>query len=254
MQRRAFLLSLATAAGALSKSWDQPQFPNWSREFADKLLTDSPWAHPLTVPFVLTISGSPFQTSFSQIGLPGGIGLPRIPGVGLPGGSDRRFPVPGGGSRGGDRGPAGTGVKTEAYLTIRWSSALPIRQALALEEFGAAGLDSKKARELLEPQPKEHLIHIAGIPTVLAAENTSAIEEKLLKTAYLSVKGRLLVRATAVEVPEHGTHLMAALHFPRVEELSPSDGEIELYAEAGPIKIQLRSKLKSMVYNGVLEL
>ncbi len=240
MHRRAFLASIATAAFA--KDWDQPQFPNWSREFADKMLTDSPWARQLTAPFVLPFS-TPFQTSFSQIGLPGGIGLPRIPGVGLPGGSDRRFPIPGGGSRGGDGRTSG-GVKTEAYLTIRWSSALPIRQALSIEERSSA----------VAPQPKDYLIHIAGIPTVLATENTSAIEKKLLKTATLSVKGRRSVHATAVEVPEHGTHLMAALRFPRFETLAPSEGVLELYAEAGPIKIQLQSKLKSMVYQGNLEL
>lgn len=240
MYRRAFLASIATAAFA--KDWDQPQFPNWSREFVDKMLTDSPWARQLTAPFVLPFS-TPFQTSFSQIGLPGGIGLPRIPGVGLPGGSDRRFPIPGGGSRGGD-GRSSGGVKTEAYLTIRWSSALPIRQALSIEERSSS----------VAPQPKDYLIHIAGIPTVLATENTSAIEKKLLKTATLSVKGRRSVHATAVEVPEHGTHLMAALRFPRFETLSPSEGVLELYAEAGPIKIQLQSKLKSMVYQGNLEL
>ena len=253
MQRRAFLVSLAAVPAAFSKDWERPQFPDWSREFTDQLLTDSPWAKPVTAPFVLPPSSAPFQTSFSQIGIPGGIGLPRIPGVGFPGGSDRRFPIPGGGGSGGDGRSSGS-VKTEAYLTVRWSSALPIRQALALAEFGKAGIDRDQAKEEIETTPKEYLIHIAGIPTVLAPENTSGIEKKLLKTATLSVKGRRSVHATSVEVPEHGTHLMAAVRFPRFENLTAPEGVIELQAEAGPIKVQAQYKLKAMVYRGNLEL
>lgn len=242
MQRRVFLASLAGVA--FGKDWDQPEYPNWSREFVDQVLTDSPWARPVTAPFVLPNS-APFTTSFSQIGLPGGIGLPRIPGVGLPGGSNRRFPVPGG--SGGSRGDGRTrgGVKTEAYLTIRWSSALPVRQALALEE---------RAAEVAPPPPKEYLIHIAGIPTVLATQDTSAIEKKLMKTATLSVKGRRSLHAVSVEVPEHGTHLMAAIRIPRFDGLGASEGVVEFAAEAGPIKIQQQFKLKPMVYRGNLEL
>lgn len=237
MHRRVFLASITGAAFA--KNWDQPAYPNWSREFVDKMLTDSPWAHPLTAPFILP-NAAPFQSSFSQIGLPGGIGLPRIPGVGLPRGSDRRFPIPTG--RGDGR--TSTGVKTEAYLIIRWSSALPIRQALAIEE---------RTGEVAPPS-KDYLIHIAGIPTVLASESTAPIEKKLLKTATLSIRGRRSLHATNVEIPEHGTHLMATLHFPRFEDLTTTDGIIEIQAEAGPIKIQHQFKLKPMVYHGNLEL
>ncbi|MBS1828395.1 MAG: hypothetical protein JST93_24020 [Acidobacteria bacterium] len=238
MQRRVFLASLAGVA--FGKDWEQPEYPNWSREFVDKMLTDSPWARPLTAPFVLPHS-APFTSSFSQIGLPGGIGLPRIPGVGLPGGTNRRYP---GGTGGGRDGRTSSGVKTEAYLTIRWSSALPIRQALSLEE---------RTNEVAPPS-KDYLINIAGIPTVLATQDTSAIEKKLMKTATLSIKGRRSLHAAFVEVPEHGTHLMAAIRIPRFDGLAASEGVIEFTAEAGPIKIQTQFKLKPMLYHGNLEL
>ncbi|MBL8176210.1 MAG: hypothetical protein JNK48_16145 [Bryobacterales bacterium] len=244
MQRRLFLASLAGVA--FGKNWDKPEYPNWTREFVDEMLTDSPWARPLTAPFALP-NVAPFAASFSQIGLPGGIGLPRIPGVGWPGGSgDRRFPVPGGGNGGGSRGDGrtGGGVKTEAYLTVRWSSALPVRQALALAE---------RASEVAAP-PREYLIHLAGIPTVVAGESTAPMEKLLLKTAALSVKGRRTVYASSADVPEHGTHLMAAVRFPRMEGLEASEGAVEFFAEAGPIKVLQRFPLKAMVYRGNLEL
>lgn len=241
MQRRLFLASMAGAA--FGKNWDKPEYPNWTREFVDEMLTDSPWARQLTAPFVLP-NVAPFAASFSQIGLPGGIGLPRIPGVGWPGGGgDRRFPVPGGGGSRGD-GRSSGGVKTEAYLTVRWSSALPVRQSLALVEH---------AKDVA-PAPKDYLIHIAGIPTVVAGESTAPMEKVLLKTAALSVKGRRSVYASSAEVPEHGTHLMAALRFPRMEGLEPSEGMVEFFAEAGPIKVLQRFPLKAMVYRGNLEL
>lgn len=257
MTRRLFFFAATAAARAAAKSWEQPAFPNWSPEFLDKMLTDSPWAHPITVPFVFQPQpqSDPLRSDFSQIQIPGGIGLPtRIPGVGWPGGSSTgrgtgtpTSRVPGSGGR-------TPGVRTEMYLTIRWSSALPIRQALALQQFGREGLEDPRAVELITKPERGYVVEVAGFRLSMVPQGAAALEKELAKSAKLVVKNRRTAFPSSVQVPEHGMHLMATLRFPRFEDIGSDDGVMQFSAEAGPAKIECPFKLKPMVYRGRLEL
>jgi hypothetical protein len=245
MTRRYFF-----AAGALAplaaRNWERAAFPEWSDEHVDKLLTDSPWARPLTLPFRFSAPARrPFGVSeFAQIGEP--LGLPK----GWPGST-----TAGSGSRGPrlDDGAAPP-VQTEIYLTARWASALPVRQALALHQFGRGGLHGPKAAELLRGSDTEYILEMAGFPAGTIPQGVRRFEAELLESATLLVKGRKAVRATAASVPEHGNHLIATLRFPRMENLSDGEGFIELSAEAGPMDIRQKFRLRDMNYKGRLEL
>jgi hypothetical protein len=252
MTRRSFLAAVGAGSTALAKSWEQPAFPDWNAEFVERMLTDSPWAKAITVTFRLQEQAHPLRSDFSQIGMPPGIGLPRvpgIPGVGFPGGS--RLPTGGQPRSSGESD--GRGSRAEMYLTTRWRSALPIRQALAIQEFGRAGLDSPAALELLKRSQTEHVVEIFGFPTIVFPQGGAALEKQLSKTAQLNAGSRH-VRARSVEVPEHGMHLRATLRFARIADLATSDGVMRLTALAGSAKIDQQFKLKQMVYRGELEL
>lgn len=254
LTRRIFIASLCSAPYALSKSWDEQAFPSWTPEFIDRILTDSPWAKQSTLAFELEPVQRLQSSRFAQIGWPGGIGLPGT-GTGIPG---TRWPTSG--SRTGSPGspwPRGGGaspVKTEIYLTTRWSSALPVRRALALQDFGADGLESEKAVELLNSKQSEYVIEIAGFPTTVIRQGAKRFAAELLHSARLVVPGRAAVRAKASHVPEYGMHLVATLRFPRFENLEPKEGSIEVLAGSGSMNIRERFKLKDMVYGGKLEL
>jgi hypothetical protein len=208
----------------------------------DRILTDSPWAKQSTLAFQLEPVRQLQSSRFAQIGWPGGIGLPgsRDSRTG-----STRFPMPGGGA---------SSVKTEIYLTTRWSSALPIRRALALQEFGAGGLDSEKAIELLNSSQDEYIIEIAGFPTTVIPQGAKKFGAQLLDSARLIVPGRPAVRAKGSHVPEYGMHLVATLRFPRFENLEPKEGSIEIQTQSGNMSFRERFKLKDMVYGGKLEL
>jgi hypothetical protein len=231
----------------MARSWDGKAFPNWTPEFVDRLLTNSPWAKPVTVPLIKRYSNSA-ESQFAQVELPRGSGLPPVkPGSGWPGGS--------GGSRGPriESGP-GTGtpeVRTEAYLTIRWSSALPIRQALALS---VPGRDRQEAVALVAPAERDHVIDVFGFPAILLHRDVKQLEKDLAKTAKLLVKGRSAVSASSVRVPEHGMHLSATLRFPGFDNLRGSEGTVQFFAEAMSMKIVQDFKLNTMTYEGTLEL
>jgi hypothetical protein len=235
MRRREFLALLTASPLAAAESWEKTPFPNWSPDLVERVLTDSPWARPLTVPFEYRPPDRRMVSEYSQIGLPGGIGFPRRGGSGAPGG-----PAP--------------SVRTEVYLTVRWSSALPVRQALALSQWGRAGLEDPKAVELLTRVEQDYVIEVFGLPVTMAPQGAAKVQEELLKTAVLWWKGGPTIRATEVKVPEHGMHLSAEIRFPRSEKLAADIGTLEFLAKAGPIRIEPKFKPKSMVYRGQLEL
>jgi len=240
MTRRFFLSSSALAA----RGWDRA-FPDWSDEYLDKLLTDSPWARPSTLPFRFSAPARRHfgVSNFEQIGEP--LGLPKgwptgtnAPASRTPRIDDTNAPP----------------VQTEIYLTTRWSSALPMRQALALHQFGRAGLQSPRALELLQGAESEYVLDIAGFPAGMIPQGVRRFEAQLLESATILIKSRKALRATAASVPEHGNHLVATLRFPRYDTVSDSDGLIEFAAIAGPMDIRQRFKLRDMNYKGRLEL
>ena len=243
--RRLFLFSAAAVTQGVSKSWEQPAFPDWSTEFIERVLTDSPWARPYTAAFDLPPMPARLQSDYAQIG---GIGLP-VPGIGWPGGrAPRRGPTVGA-----PREDTGGGTRTEAYLTIRWSSALPIRQALALKQFGREGLHDERALKLLARADGEHVLEVFGFPANLIRGGSAQIEKALNQSARLSFDGRKPLTPSDVYVPEHGYHLAATLRFARIPNLHPELGMVRFSAEVGPMKLDQRFKLRDMVYRGELE-
>jgi hypothetical protein len=247
ISRRTFL-GVAAAVPLAARNWDRAAFPDWSDTYLDKLLTDSPWARPMTLPFRFSAPARRAfpVSSFDQIGEP--LGLPK----GWPSGG-------GAGNGPGNRTPRiddgnAPPVRTEIYLITRWSSALPMRQALALHEYGRAGLRSDRAVALLQGDPSEYVVEVAGFPTGMVPQGVKRFEAELLQSATLKVKGRGALRATAVSVPEHGTHLLATLRFPRFENLTDGEGLIDFAVQAGPMDIRQPFKLHDMSYKGRLEL
>ncbi len=258
MTRRAFLTMVAAVPALRAASWEDHAFPDWTPEIVDRLLTDSPWAHPVTVPFEFQPSAKEptSEFSFNQFQFPGSTSPPwGIPGVGWPGGGRRtdpnsRIPVP-------SRPGSGTGypsVRTEVYLTVRWSSALPIRQALALERWGRRGLETPEAVEFLNRSEPDYVIEVFGLPASIAAQGTKDLQKDLVKTARLLWKGGRTLKAVGTEVPEYGEHLSAELRFKRSEAVTPDQGIVEFRAETGPMKIATKFKLDAMTYEGRLKL
>jgi len=245
ISRRSFLAIVVATPLIAGDSWDEQDFPNWKPQTVDRLLTDSPWARPLTVPFEYQPQPRQLQADLSDIEIPGG-----TTGSGWPRGGTGRSPRAAGSGQTPGRYP----VRTEVYLTIRWSSALPIRQALALERWTREGLDSAEAKEFLERREPEYVVEIFGLPARMVPQGTRRLEEELSSSVRLSVKGHRPIRATGASVPEYGEHLSVQLRFPRDESITADDGTLEFAGAAGPMKIETRFKLKEMVYRGRLEL
>ncbi|MBM3768409.1 MAG: hypothetical protein FJW32_23750 [Acidobacteria bacterium] len=176
------------------------------------------------------------SSSFWQIGERGSIGLP--PGWGNSAPSTQTAPPV-------TEAPA----HTEAYLTIRWASALPVRQAMVLQQFGKHGLDDARAQALLREDPAEHVIEIAGFPTTMMTQGARRMEAELLASTEILFKGRKPLRPASVSVPEHGMHLMATLRFSRMAEIG-EDGLLLVSGRTGPMEFSQKFPVREMLYEG----
>lgn len=258
MTRRAFLGLLGASPLAAGGFWERKIFPKWSERDVERMLTDSPWARTVGVEIKLRPrNGSPLASAFSDVGLPRGTGWPR-PGIGLPGG----LGWPGGGSQVPTSRPApGQGggappmvTRGEAYLTIRWSSALPIRQAMLLDTHGSLREAPADEVEALRSVPKEFVVEVFGIPGQVIQTDRRRMEELLVETSQLTLPGRRPISATEAHAPIHGQYRFLTLRFPKDEPITVDNKEVEFFASAGPFEIKEKFKLKEMVYGGRLEL
>jgi hypothetical protein len=131
-------------------------------------------------------------------------------------------------------------------LIVRWASALPVRRALALQEFGRDGLDDPKAVAMLAEEPGHFVIEIAGFPPMM---NGPELEQDLKKTELLLPRRRP-AKPVSVEV----TYVTARLTFERAESLDPRSGVAGLNLGSPYLPIEEEFKLQSMTYEGRLEL
>jgi len=225
----AIAASLALAAGA---TWDRTPPEEWTRQQVDALLTDSPWAKAAEVRFLGEREGS------------------GVPGIGLPGRRGRT----GGGSRipgGGGWPGAGGGIgcpwtnharDAEDDVTVVWTSALPVRQALQQLDIGDERRDVH-ARYF-------YIVTIDGLPLEMAPlAETSAV----FLSAALERKGAAAIRAERVEVRPRPGAPAVELYFPR-GGLAIGDKTVEFALTAGEYSIRRKFKLGDMVYRGRLEM
>jgi hypothetical protein len=227
-------------ASAFGSRWEDQQFPNWDEKLLEKLVSDSPWARTWKGTTYQPVSEKQLISSrWAQLG----VGIPSIPGLGAP-----RIPGTGPAPGRGDTGPAILRVSVE--LIVRWASALPVRRALALQEFGRDGLGSEKAREMLSEQPAGYVMELAGIPRMLLSPDL----ERQLRKARLSVPGARSSTPLSVELPTMGLFLTARMTFPRWKDAATGEGAAAFALDMCGLRIQQEFKLRSMLYEGRLEL
>lgn len=244
VNRRVFLALLGASAGRAAPFWERRKFPNWSDREVDLLLSDSPWAKPLRVSFVLEQRRASQVFSASDVGLPAGVGFPgRVPGW-PPG----RLPQPGGAGRGGAQ------ARAEAFLTLRWSSALPVRQALVLLSSRGNPPEPSGSEAALEQDPPDYLLELFGLPAQAAPSDTAGWAGALQQSAVLLRPQRQPIQAGSVEIPPYGNHLAIRFRFPRTEPIALEDRQVEFFAAGGPFEFRKIFKLAPMVYEGRLAL
>jgi hypothetical protein len=266
------LLGLGLTALA-ADFWKDKAYSQWSDDEVTKMLSSSPWAQ--------STKASASNQGMGQRGGGGGrrgggggMGGPRI---GFPGGGGGGgYPGGGGGYPGGGGGGYprdGGGAMPSFAATIRWQSALPVREAL-LRQSGVTKTDDSQVAEKLTAPVTSYVIALVGLPANLptrggrygrgAGSDTRDNDDRdrdsqdadqldrLKSGTRLNPKDRASIYPEKVERDKDAQTILFT--FPRTTTISLDAKEVEFVTHVGQIEIRHKFKLKDMVYQGKLEL
>lgn len=244
-------ISVALLAAA-DQPWKDKQVAEWSEDDARQLLTDSPWTKSVK-PNVDRSSDTGQRRSGGGMGRGGGIGVGGI-GIGLPGmgGAGRRGGMggPGGGGYPGNdpNGGTNTGTATDRSepptLSLRWESALPVREA------------ELKARETNAPTVDEdhYAIAVYGVPNRAVYGNSQDPAKQLKKQAVIKRDGKKDLKPSSVEILQREDATVILYLFPRSEEITRQDKRLDFDVQIGRLRFVQSFHMDEMTYQGKLEL
>ena len=232
------LISLAAAAAVV---WETKPFTDWSDKDVEKVMTDSPWAGKASLTHA--------------------------------------------------RAGANLGPVPEWKLIVSVRSALPYRQALLRQQIGEGGTITPEQAAAVATDESLYVIAISGIPRVFQAQAatiaTAALLKRPHKAALKPTEARVLLfdkngklAATPEPAPRGGapgggqrgglgggfggfgesaddkSGITATLFlgFPKSDEITVQDNELELSTVIAAYSIKKTFKLKDMLFKGMLAL
>src|ERR1700733_10853050 len=213
-----FLLPLAMLPVGLmvaaDLSWKDKQVPEWSEDDAKQVLAESGWVKPVTP----TMTRGSQSSSGPGAGRNGNVGF-GIPGLGFPGGG-------GMGRRGGAGGYPNNRTNTDPnndpnqkipMLTLRWESAMPVREA------------ELKARDVNAPTLEDdahYAIAVYGIPVTMANGDSKKLADDCKKNAALKREDKKDIKPTSVQVLRREDGPVIVFLFPRSKEITKDDRRV----------------------------
>jgi hypothetical protein len=138
--------------------------------------------------------------------------------------------------------------------TLRWQSALPVKQALARAKYKDKVETSEEAAKSLSREESQYILGIIGL---MGPPN--AFDVNLLKTACTLKIGDLApLPAADVLVDRQGMSTNLYVAFPKTQQgahqISAADKDVEFILKAPTMEIKGKFSLKDMVYQGKLEI
>jgi hypothetical protein len=212
------LLEVVPATAFASQEfWNEKKPPDWTDAEIHQLLNQSPWAK---------------EGSISDTTKRGSLGSPAAGGGAGDGRRGRRVAT----STRGATPSAGPLVTWKA--TVRWESALPVREAL---HRGAPG-----------DLPQDYIVNVFGEVPGADPDSGFAIlkDNTTLEHKGDQIKLNRVELAPKNSVSEAGT----LFYFSRLLALKLEDKEAIFTTKLGPLKVKCKFTLKDMLYRGNLEL
>jgi hypothetical protein len=235
------LLGLAICLWA-ADFWQTKPYTDWNDKETQKIETNSPWSKQVPV-------------SMGE----GGSGSGKS-GKGNRGGNTSELEGAGGGTSGGGNAgrnggmpEVGSGGAPALTITVSWRTALPVRQAVAKDKYGAEAATSADAKKLIEEDQKFYAIMISGLPGRIL-RGGDKMKESLLQNSSLIVKGKDPIQASDVQTGGNEQRAVVLFMFPKTNALSVDDKDVEFSTKVGAIAVKQKFHLKDMVFNGKLEL
>jgi hypothetical protein len=165
----------------------------------------------------------------------------------------------GGGGGGGEGGGGGGGIggggggmgAPSMQVYLRWQSALPMKQAVALNRYGKEAGTSPEAAKFLGRTETYYVLGIAGLPPQMAR-----MQPDKLKSAILLKTKKGIVEPSTVQADKDpsGRINWYALYPREATPITVEDGDVEVQVKAGMLDFKRKFNLKKMVFDGKLEI
>jgi hypothetical protein len=224
--------------------WEKKDFTEWNDKQVRRMLTNSPWAREVTVALP-----QGFASAVPEGGRADEKG--RFGTSGASQGPSSRDSV---GPRGGQFDPGFAGELSETTMvTVRWLSSLPIKQAFVKHQFGDEATTAEEAQKILSQAETHYVVAIGGLPPWMA-QMGQPHPETLKKDVLLKRKKKPNIPAEQMDAHGDGREAELIFLFPRGDEITLDDENVEVAVKLGGTNIKRKFNLKNMVYNGKLEL
>ena len=190
------------------QAWKNKQFSEWTEDDAKEVLKDSPWVKTVAA----TVINPPVSAA-------------RVH------------------SRGKQSGPKGAPLPPP-ILTLRWESALPVREAeLKARDTGAPSVDVD-----------HYAIALYGISRSLLKDNSKVVVEEIKKQAVLKRDGKKDIKPSSVELLLREDGPVVVYRFPKSAEFTWRDHRIDFAGKVANLKFSQEFSTDDMTVHGKLEL
>ena len=275
----AVLMFLLGSAGLRAADfWEKKEYKQWKPKDVHKMLTKSPWAQNVSLdPMRMrrggfeNIEGGPTEDPSARrtnpeesrgggggdVGFGSGGASGREPGgstVGAGGGLGPPSGGPGGGGFDlGGRRPAARRGPPPINVTVRWASALPVKQAIIRARYRGDFEESEQDKQLLNMKDEQYVVLLSGLPSRMA-RGLQRSTDRIKQMTVLHRKKKDPIAAASVEVLPRDQFVEIFMFFPRDDGITLEDKDVELRTQVGPFKIKRKFRLKKMVFKDKLEL
>jgi len=248
MAMKFILVFGCTALAFAAQPWTKDA-AQWTAADAQRVLTQSPWAQSANASFRNIEAEEEREQPVGPVPTTPGMSGPNGASDGRWDGGVGKIPYPG---------------TPNLFLTIRWDSALPIREA-------AARIDGK-APYTADQAQKDYILTVVGLvpsgryrgagqlPTqsrsdddeTIDAQNPEQMLEGLMAQSRLLVRGEKPIRPENVKLDA----ATGALHFffARTQAIDLKSKDVTFFTRFGSMTVQKQFRLKDMLYRGNLEL
>lgn len=234
--RKPVLLAAFTLCLYAADFWQSKPFTEWSDKDVRRMLDNSPWAK-------LCIVATAGQSGSAK---------GRAPSLNAGGSSNTPSDMPASSRRGGT--PDVGGSVPTVNLTVRWESAMPVRQAMVKLKFASEAGTSAEAKMALESPSEYYVLSVAGVPRSDLPGDTEELKKQMVSQARLLIKGKDPIKAVDFMTRAAGMNSEGLFAFPKDPPIVEQDKEIEFVARIGELSVRQRFRLKDMLVNGKLDL
>lgn len=214
---------IAGAALSAADFWEEQPFMAWSDKDVQKMLSDSPWAQQVRIA-IGSLSEDALPTAAQPSGPPEECGGAQFGGI------------------------------QRHRLSVVWTSALPVKQALVRQAVGLGAPVPADSQQVLDQPEPLYAVTIFGIPPSLAV--LGSMRDALMAETTLRRKDQEPIVPEDVRMFQNADDglIRIIFLFPKTDLITLDDKDVELVTRLVESEVKKKFKLEDMVFQDQLEL